>query len=181
MGPGRETRRGDVRRYWVRIADEEFEVEVAAAEGVLLVTVGGSAYRVELTEVVPAVYTFVVDDLCHDLAVQGRAGPRTLILDGAGYCAEIARTRRAAGRTGRPAVARSGEVRSPMPGVVITIEVGEGSRVEADQAIAVMEAMKMQMEIRAPQAGIVKRIHVGPGQELAAGQVLVTMEVPGET
>jgi biotin carboxyl carrier protein len=63
-----------------------------------------------------------------------------------------------------------------MPGVVVTIEVGEGSRVETGQAIAIMEAMKMQMEIRAPHAGTVKRIHIGPGQELAAGQLLVTME-----
>jgi pyruvate carboxylase subunit B len=165
-----------VNRYWVRIADEEFDVAVEAAGGVFLVTLGGSAYQVELTEVLPAAYTLVVDGACHDLTVQDRAGPWTLILDGARYRAEIARTRRVAAAAGRPAAVRSEEVRAPMPGVVISVEVGEGSRVEDGQAIAIMEAMKMQMEIRAPHAGTVKRIHVRPGQELAAGQLLVTME-----
>jgi biotin carboxyl carrier protein len=165
-----------VKRYWVRISDEELDVEVEAAGGVFRVTVGGTAYRVELTEVVPDAYTLIVDDTSHDLTVQDRAGSWTLILDGSRYRAEIARTKRAVGSAGRPAAARSEEVRSPMPGVVVTIEVGEGSRVETGQAIAIMEAMKMQMEIRAPHAGTVKRIHVGPGQELAAGQLLVTME-----
>jgi biotin carboxyl carrier protein len=165
-----------VKRYWVRIADEEVDVGVEAAGGAFLVTLGGSAYRVELIEVVPAAYTLVVDGACHDLTVQDRAGPWTLILDGARYRAEIARTRRVAATAGRPAVAPSEEIRAPMPGVVVTIEVGEGARVEDGQAIAIMEAMKMQMEIRAPHAGTVKRIHVGPGQELAAGQLLMTME-----
>jgi acetyl/propionyl-CoA carboxylase alpha subunit len=164
-----------VKRYWVRIADEEFEVGVEAAGGVFLVSLGGSAYRVELTEVVPAAYTLVVDGACHDLTVLDRAGPWTLILDGARYRAEIARTKRVAPAAG-PAAARSEEVRAPMPGIVVTIEVGEGSPVENGQAIAIMEAMKMQMEIRAPHAGTIKRIHVGPGEELAAGQLLVTME-----
>lgn len=161
-------------RYWVRVGDEEVEVGVDPAAGLLLVTVGGAGRRVELTEVVPSSYTLVVDGTSHDLTVQDRAGAWTLTLDGTNYRAEIARTPRA-GRSAERHAAAKNEVRSPMPGVVVAVQVGEGERVEMGQAIAIMEAMKMQMEIRAPHAGTVKRIHVGPGQELAADQLLVTM------
>jgi biotin carboxyl carrier protein len=172
---GGETGRDVVTRYWVHVEDEELEVEVDPAGGLLLVTVGGAARRVELTELVPSSYTLVVDGTCHDLAVQDRAGAWTLTLDGTDYRAQIARTPRAGKSVERGAAAKNEEVRSPMPGVVVTVHVGEGERVEMGQAIAIMEAMKMQMEIRAPHAGTIKRIHVGPGQELAAGQLLVTM------
>ncbi len=162
-------------RYWVRVGDEEVEVGVDPAAGLLLVTVGGAGRRVELTEVVPSSYTLVVDGTSHDLTVQDRAGAWTLTLDGTNYRAEIARTPRAGRSAERHAAAKNEEVRSPMPGVVVAVQVGEGERVEMGQAIAIMEAMKMQMEIRAPHAGTIKRIHVGPGQELAADQLLVTM------
>jgi biotin carboxyl carrier protein len=172
---GGEAGRAVVTRYWVRIGDEEVEVGVDPAAGLLLVTVGGAGRRVELTEVVPSSYTLVVDGTSHDLTVQDRAGAWTLTLDGTTYRAEIARTPRAGKIAERHAAAKNEEVRSPMPGVVVVVQVGEGERVEMGQAIAIMEAMKMQMEIRAPHAGTIRRIHVGPGQELAAHQLVVTM------
>lgn len=165
-----------MKRYWVRLGDEEFEVGVDDAGGALLVTIGASSHRVELTETVPSAYTLVVDGACHDLAVWDRAGPWTLNLDGSSYRAAVARTKRTGSVGGQHAPLRSEEVRSPMPGLVIAVPVSEGSRVEMGQAIAIMEAMKMQMEIRAPHAGTVKRVHASPGQELVAGQLLVTLE-----
>jgi geranyl-CoA carboxylase alpha subunit len=163
-----------VRQYWVRLGADEFAVAVEEAEGGLRVTVGGSTHRVELSETIPSVYALVVDGVSHDLVVESQASPLTLSLDGSLYTAEIARTKRAgaAGSQG----AHSQEVRAPMPGLLIALPASEGSRVEIGQAVAIMEAMKMQMEIRAAHAGTIKRVHVSPGQELSAGQLLVTME-----
>jgi acetyl/propionyl-CoA carboxylase alpha subunit len=166
-----------LKRYWVRLAHEEVEVGVdTAAGGMLLVTIRGSTHHVELTEIVPSAYTLVVDGASHDLAVWDRAGPWTLSLDGSGYRAAVARARTGGGAGGSGAPLRSEEVRSPMPGLLVAMPVGEGSQVEMGQAVAIMEAMKMQMEIRAPHAGTVARVHARPGQELVAGQLLVTLE-----
>ena len=164
-----------MKRYWVRLGDEEFEVGVDDDGGALLVTVAGSQHRVELTETVPAVYTLLIDGTSHDLAVLDRASPWALTLDGSSYRAEIARAPRG-GRTGQQPAARSEEVRSPMPGLLVVVPVQVGARVEMGQAIAIMEAMKMQMEIRAPHAGTIRRVHVTAGEELRAGQLLVTLE-----
>jgi biotin carboxyl carrier protein len=165
-----------VKRYWVQVGAAEFEVEIDhSGDGGLQVMIAGTSHRIELTELVPSCYTLVVDGSCHELVVRDPATPWTVSLDGHAYTALVARARRIGSAAGPHASSRSDEVRSPMPGVVIAVHVGEGSRVELGQALAIMEAMKMQMEIRAPHAGTVTRVHVGPGEEIAAGQLLITM------
>ncbi len=50
--------------------------------------------------------------------------------------------------------------------------VKAGDRVDAGQAIVVMEAMKMQNEIRSPKSGTVERLLVAQGQTVNAGEVV---------
>ena len=68
------------------------------------------------------------------------------------------------------------EVAAPMPGTIIRVEVNEDDAVEADQVVAVIEAMKMETEIKAPAAGTVKSILVGAKDVVTAGQAIMTIE-----
>ena len=68
------------------------------------------------------------------------------------------------------------EVRAPMPGKVVEILVEEGSTVEANQGIVVIEAMKMQNEMRSPKAGAVQKISVEVGMTVDSGALLATVE-----
>ena len=68
------------------------------------------------------------------------------------------------------------EVKAPMPGLVLRIDVKEGDRVEENSPILVMEAMKMENEIFAPVAGVVKKILVKQGDQLMADDVLAVIE-----
>ena len=52
------------------------------------------------------------------------------------------------------------EVTAPMPGKVLKILVAEGDSVEAGDALAVLEAMKMETTLYAESAATVKKIHV---------------------
>ncbi len=61
----------------------------------------------------------------------------------------------------------------PMPGVVVSLAVGEGDEVKAGQPLAVVEAMKMENILRAERDGRVKKIHVAPGDSLAVDQVIL--------
>jgi biotin carboxyl carrier protein len=65
------------------------------------------------------------------------------------------------------------EIRAPIPGVVISLEVQDGDPVSFGQEICVLESMKMKNSIRASRPGIVKAIHVVPGQTVKHGDVLV--------
>jgi propionyl-CoA carboxylase alpha chain len=64
-------------------------------------------------------------------------------------------------------------VLSPMPGLVVTLDVAVGQLVRTGEAVAVIEAMKMQNIIRAERDGTVKAVNAKAGDSVAADEVLV--------
>jgi propionyl-CoA carboxylase alpha chain len=64
-------------------------------------------------------------------------------------------------------------VLSPMPGLVVTLDLTVGQEVRAGEAVAVIEAMKMQNIIRAERDGVVKAVNAAAGDSVAADEVLV--------
>ena len=67
-------------------------------------------------------------------------------------------------------------VRSPMPGILLSLAVEVGQRIEAGDPVLVLEAMKMQNTIPSPVSGTVKSLPVEPGTQVLRDQVLVTIE-----
>ena len=65
---------------------------------------------------------------------------------------------------------------SPMAGSLVKVNVKEGDRVEAGQALAVVEAMKMQNELYAQKACVVKKVYFKPGQNLALDDVIMDFD-----
>jgi hypothetical protein len=171
-----------VTAYVVRAGTDEIEIEVADGGDGLRVRAGERSHRVEVDELVPGWCVLVVDGRPHDLGVlpgggeTGGARGWNLVLDGYTYVVSVSRgSRRPAGARAGAADAGTHDVRAPMPGLLVAVQVGEGDSVAAGQPLVVMEAMKMQMEIRAPGGGVVRRVHATPGVEVSAGQVLVTI------
>ena len=64
----------------------------------------------------------------------------------------------------------------PMPGVITGVAVKEGETVEAGQALATVEAMKMENILKAERRGTVKKIVVKPGQSLAVEELIMEFE-----
>ncbi|RJK96554.1 acetyl/propionyl/methylcrotonyl-CoA carboxylase subunit alpha [Vallicoccus soli] len=77
---------------------------------------------------------------------------------------------------GAAAAAGGGELRSPMPGTVVAVLVEDGARVAQDQAVVVVEAMKMEHALRAPVAGTVALAGVPVGGAVALDELLATVE-----
>ncbi len=71
---------------------------------------------------------------------------------------------------------RRPEVRSPMPGTVVTVSVVDGARVEPGDTILTVEAMKMEHKLTAPVAGIVS-IAATPGELVKLDQLLASITV----
>jgi len=70
-------------------------------------------------------------------------------------------------------------IQAPMPGLLVAFRVGPGERVAAGQAVAVVEAMKMQNELPARHGGIVSELLVAERATVAAGQPLVRLKPEG--
>ena len=64
----------------------------------------------------------------------------------------------------------------PMPGVIVSILVEEGQEVMDGQALAIVEAMKMENTLRAEKKAIVKKINAAPGDNLAVDEVIMEFE-----
>ena len=74
-----------------------------------------------------------------------------------------------------PATSGSIKINSPMPGNIWKIIAKNGDKVEKNQVILILEAMKMENEIVAPEAGTIANILVKEGDKVAANQVIVEM------
>jgi propionyl-CoA carboxylase alpha chain len=64
-------------------------------------------------------------------------------------------------------------VLSPMPGLVVSMDVITGQQVREGEVVCVLEAMKMQNIIRAERDGVVKAVNAKGGDPVAADEVLV--------
>lgn len=69
------------------------------------------------------------------------------------------------------------QVSSSIPGMVSKIEVKKGDKVEKNQVLMVVEAMKMETNIAANVDGIVSEVMTGEGTQIKAGELLMKIEV----
>ncbi|MBQ1302978.1 MAG: pyruvate carboxylase, partial [Firmicutes bacterium] len=68
------------------------------------------------------------------------------------------------------------EIGANIPGNIVKVLVAEGDKVEANQPIAVIEAMKMETNILTPVAGTVGQINIKEGQQVEAGELIAIIE-----
>ena len=73
----------------------------------------------------------------------------------------------------KPKADTSKLVISPMPGLVVSMDVTMGQEVQEGEAVCIVEAMKMQNIIRAGATGTVKAINVKAGDSVAADEIMV--------
>ncbi len=71
--------------------------------------------------------------------------------------------------------AEGGRLTAPMPGKVVSFAVQPGDSVVKGQALAVLEAMKMEHTIAAPADGVVAELLYAPGDQVVEGAELLTL------
>jgi acetyl-CoA carboxylase biotin carboxyl carrier protein len=68
------------------------------------------------------------------------------------------------------------EVRAEVTGKVWKVEAPEGSRVEADDPILIVESMKMEIPVACEKGGTVVELRVAEGEAVEDGQVVAIVE-----
>jgi biotin carboxyl carrier protein len=138
----------------MKINGHDYEVTVKDMNGTKVdVDVNGTAYTVELPETERP-----------KAAPVKRPAP-----------AAAAAPAPAAAPTPRPAGGAAGAVRSPLPGVVLNINVAAGAAVKRGDVLLVLEAMKMENNIMADRDGTVTSILVNKGDSVLEGAELVVI------
>ena len=130
-----------------RIGDKEFDVTVnSCTDERAEVTVNGVVYQVEI------------------LVPQANA-PAPVMTEEVELEVELPVTSGADSKT----------VASPLPGVIVSVNVRPGDKVKAGQVVAVLEAMKMENEIQSEYDGVVTAVNVGQGDSILEGSPIVTI------
>ncbi|MBF0413095.1 MAG: pyruvate carboxylase subunit B [Desulfamplus sp.] len=70
----------------------------------------------------------------------------------------------------------AGDLKSPMPGMIIRYEKAVGQSVKKGDIVVILEAMKMENGLPAPVDGVVKAVNFGSGDSVPKGAVLAVIE-----
>jgi biotin carboxyl carrier protein len=167
----------DSNTYIVQIDGREITVRIE--KDCVVTVLDNRRYTVDWQEVAPDRLSLIIDGASYHLNVE-TVSDGTYVVTGRGkeYSVTIDDQRK---KRLKELIAESErdagpiDITSPMPGLVIEVDVGEGDTVETDQTLIVLEAMKMENEIRSSIRGKVEKIHVKTAQIVEKGQLLLTV------
>lgn len=68
------------------------------------------------------------------------------------------------------------EIKAPMPGLVLDVQVKEGDEVKEGDIVVILEAMKMENVIKSTGDATVKAIRVSKSDTIDKGEIMITFE-----
>lgn len=70
---------------------------------------------------------------------------------------------------------KANDIKAPMPGIILSVNVKEGQKVNEGETILILEAMKMENSIGAPKDGVIKTVRVKNGGTVEKGELMIEM------
>ncbi len=168
------------REFIATVGSEQRSLTVENGEnGSYHVIIDGRAQEVDAAAVGGGTWSLLIDGRSYLIDLEERHSG-TVVLTHTSETSllveDALRKRLAEAVSGRDPGAGTGEVLvAPIAGRVVKIMVAPGDVVEAGQAVAVLEAMKMENEINAERGGEVETVHVAAGDAVDTRDVLVTL------
>jgi len=165
-------------KFWVTLEGRDAEVEFHTQDDRLWVEVEGKKLEADFRRLPDGeVYSLLIEGRSHEVRVAANGPALEVTLDGAAVPVEVRHPlEKLLLSTQSAHQAGHGEtVAAPMPGLVVAIKVKVGDVVTAGQAVAVVEAMKMQNELVARNGGVVSDVLVKERESVSAGQKLVRL------
>jgi glutaconyl-CoA/methylmalonyl-CoA decarboxylase subunit gamma len=142
-----------MKKYTFTIHGNKYDVSIMNVdENMIELEVNGSSYHVEVDKSIQPVKT--------PRLVRQRSVPSTDTTPNIGAGA-------------KPVSGRGGQIKSPLPGAILSIHVKVGDAVKIGQKLMVLEAMKMENNIDSDKEGTVTSVAVNLGQSVMEGDVLI--------
>lgn len=166
-------------KYFIKKEDGFQPVEVAVNDDHLKISNGKSTRDVQITALENHYYSIVIDHRSY--LVQAKPEKQDFLLNISHREAKVRvldpRQKLEAEMFGAAEQdERSGDVKAPMPGMILRVDVKPGDEVQPGQPLLVMEAMKMENELRAHDSGKVAEILVKPQQAVEKNDLLIRLE-----
>ncbi|MFL7868586.1 MAG: biotin/lipoyl-containing protein [Anaerolineales bacterium] len=164
-------------KYISTVNDIEYLIEIIDERHI---SVNGRTLTVDFNSVSgQPVYSLLVDGTSSEAYVYPGEEKWEVLLMGRQFQVMVEderdkRLRAAAGGS----VSEAGEyhLKAPMPGMVVSILVEEGQKIEKGQVLLILESMKMQNELKSPRAGTMGRLRVKAGESVEQRQTLLSVQ-----
>lgn len=154
-----------MKTYKFKIGNNPYTVDIESVEdGIAKVSVNGVAYEVAIED----------DGAAPAPAAAAAAAPAAASAPAPASGAASGAAAHSA-PAAAPAAGAGKKVTSPLPGVILSVNVAVGDAVKAGDKVAVLEAMKMENDIEAEFDGTVTAIHVQKGDSVLEGAAIVSL------
>jgi pyruvate carboxylase subunit B len=166
-------------KYLAKVGENTYHISLDDQDTRIDLNINGEPLQIDL---VP-----INGDHTYSLLINGRSYVATMMdvdescqvmIDGRVYAVDVAEEElaRLRNQVKRKHHAGGEQIKAPMPGRIIDIEVAVGDPVESGQGVAIIEAMKMENELRALAGGVVKEIRTRVGDAVNKNDILVVLE-----
>jgi biotin carboxyl carrier protein len=163
--------------YIAKIANKEFKINLEDRGDQVVAIINGETIPIQLNEIDGShVYSALVGNRSMEIEIRRNEVGYLIYHNGNSleYIVEDERTAQLKKSMSQAVSHRiDSELKAPMPGLVVAIEVKPGQKLKKGDALIIIEAMKMENNIKAPFDCTVKEIKVKKKQAVEKGQVLV--------
>lgn len=137
--------------------------------------INGKEKLVDAHRTEACVYSIIIDGKSYEVDISFNGDEFVVNIDGETYKINVIDERRKILKKIASPARVSGVqiITAPMPGRIVKILKNAGDRVEKNQGVIIVEAMKMENELKVNNSGVVKTIYVKEGDTVEAGQKLV--------
>lgn len=139
-----------MKTFKFKIHDNNYKVHIKAQEGnVIDLEVNGTSYAVTLKEEIK------------------KSKTPTIVRSKSKRPSEPLKVNPSSQRT---------KIVSPIPGVILSIDVKVGDTIQSGDRLLVLEAMKMENNITTEKAGRIIAVHVSKGQQVLQNELMIELE-----
>jgi biotin carboxyl carrier protein len=165
--------------YFVKLKDGEKKVEIERVGNTYVGSIDGRPFMADARMIDgPASMSLIVDKKCYEIIVNNSGRTMLVATGGDEFEVEVQDEleHRSTTSDAHALDLEVEEIKAPMPGVVVSVEVEPGQEISAGTPLVIVEAMKMQNEIAAVAAGKVKQILVKAGAVVESKQTLAIID-----
>ncbi len=168
-----------MRRFQITVSGKSYDVSVAATGETFAVTVNGASRTAHVSDITRGRFHMLIDNVSREVDYRKTDDGWVLFLDGYEYHVDTIDFHLAALRstaTVTHAARMPKELKAPMPGLTLRVDIVPGQKVVKGDTLLILEAMKMENIIKATGEGVVKKVLIEPRTSVEKGQALATFE-----
>jgi biotin carboxyl carrier protein len=163
-------------KYITTVGEKEFVVEVIDEHRLVI---QNQIVHIDFHPVSDQpVYSLLINGKSYEAYVFPTENSWQVLLHGKQYAAKVEDERERRLRAASSEKSASGKefhLKAPMPGLVVTIVVEEGQKVQKGELLVILESMKMQNELKSPRDGTVSRIRIASGESVELHQTMLSV------